>query len=360
MTAPRAALEPAGAPEGLTDNTRHGTSAPELTVIIVSFNTRALTLRALETLRDTTRRTRIRTIVWDNASEDGSAEAIALAFPEVTLVSSAENVGFAMANNHAAAHVKSEWLLLLNPDTECHEGAVDSLLAFGRAHPEAGIVGGRTVFPDGTLNIASCWMRITPWSAFCAATGLSSTLPRSALFNPEAMGRWPRDSIREVDVVGGCFMLMRTELWRRLGGFDLRYFMYGEEADLCLRAKAMGYRPMITPDAEIMHLEGASSPSEARKYQMIAKARMTLIERHWPPLLVPYGRAIMALWALNRAVLLGTYTRLTGQKRQAARKWAEVWAGRRDWLRGYAPPERREGPNGVALRTEAHAGHDRV
>ena len=308
---------------------------PELTVLIVSYNTRDLTLKALETLYATTRETRFHTVVFDNASQDGSAKAVAEAFPQVEVIASQDNLGFAKANNIVAAEAKTEWLLLLNPDTECYPGAVDNLMAFSKAHPEAGITGGRTVFPDGSLNIASCWMQITPWSAFCSATGLSSVFPKSNLFNPEAMGDWQRDSVREVDIVVGCFMMLRRELWMKLDGFDLRYFMYGEEADLCLRAKAMGYRPMITPDAQIMHLVGASSKAQARKYSMIAKARVTLIQDHWPKALVPFGKMMMSLWAGSRALVLGTVTRLTGKKREAAAKWSEIWTDRRDWLKGY-------------------------
>lgn len=308
---------------------------PELTVIMVSYNTRDLTLKALETLYATTRETRFHVVVFDNASQDGSAGAIASAFPQVELIVSDENLGFAKANNLVAARASTDWLLLLNPDTECHPGAVDNLMAFSKANPQAGITGGRTVFPDGSLNIASCWMRITPWSAFCSATGLSSIFPASEWLNPEAIGRWPRDAVREVDIVVGCFMMLRRDLWDRLGGFDLRYFMYGEEADLCLRARALGFRPAITPKAQIMHLVGAASKAQARKYSMIAKARMTLIQDHWPRAWVPFGRAMMRLWAGSRAAALGLVARVTGRKREAAAKWAEVWADRHNWLAGY-------------------------
>ena len=233
-----------------------------LTVIIISYNTRDLTLAALRTLYATTQATAFRTVVLDNASTDGSADAVATTFPQVELLRSDENLGFARANNMVAAAARTEWLLLLNPDTECHAGAVDNLMAFARANPQGGIYGGRTVFPDGSLNIASCWNRITPWSVFCLATGLTAAFPRSTIFDPEAMGGWQRDTVREVDIVVGCFLLIRRDLWTRLGGFDLRYFMYGEEADLCLRARRLGFRPMITPDAEIMHLVGAASASK--------------------------------------------------------------------------------------------------
>ena len=309
---------------------------PTLTVIIVSYNTRALTLAALRTLYATTKATPFHTVVLDNASTDGSADAVAAAFPQVELIRSQENLGFARANNVVAAAAHTEWLLLLNPDTECHEGAVDNLMAFALANPQGGIYGGRTVFPDGRLNIASCWNRITPRSVFCIATGLTAAFPRTALFDPEALGGWQRDTVREVDIVVGCFLLIRRDLWTRLGGFDLRYFMYGEEADLCLRARRLGFRPMITPDAQIMHLVGAASASKAAKRILVTKARVTLIRDHWPRWQVPPGIGLMWLWGALR-IGAARLLALSGRARDRERLvyWAEVWAKRKDWLRGY-------------------------
>jgi N-acetylglucosaminyl-diphospho-decaprenol L-rhamnosyltransferase len=316
----------------------HGmASVPELSVLVVSYNTRGLTLAALCTLFETTRSTRMHVMVWDNASADGSADAIAEAFPGVDLIRSEENVGFAEANNRLAARATSEYLLLLNPDTECHKGAVDNLMRFARERPEAGIWGGRTVFPDGSLNIASCWRRITPWSAFCIATGLTAAFPRFEFFNREAMPSWKRNSIREVDIVVGCFLLIRRDLWEALEGFDRRYWMYGEEADLCARARNAGWRPAITPDAEIMHLVGAASGSAAGKRILVAQARTTLIRDHWPRKLVPLGLFLMWLWGASRVVA----ARLTAVLRPGTRSrirrafWDEVWNGRSIWLAGY-------------------------
>ncbi|MBM9593918.1 glycosyltransferase family 2 protein [Roseitranquillus sediminis] len=314
------------------DDGRPEAQPAELTVIVVSYNTRELTLAALRTLHATTKATALHVVVWDNASEDGSAEAVAAEFPEAELIASDDNIGFAAANNRVADRAGTEWLLLLNPDTEVHEGAIDNLMAFARAHPEAGIYGGRTVFPDGSLNIASCWRRITPWSAFCMATGLTAAFPRSELFNPEAMPSWKRDSVREVDIVVGCFLLIRRDLWRELGGFDLRYWMYGEEADLCARARARGWRPAITPDAQIMHLVGAASRTQSGKRVLLAQARTQLIRDHWPAALVPLGVGLMWLWGALRM----TGGRLAGGTRRET--WEAVWHARRDWLQGYTAP----------------------
>lgn len=309
---------------------------PELTVIIVNYRTRDLVLACLETLYANTHETRFRTVVLDNASGDGSVEAIAARFPQVELIASPDNLGFARANNVVAAQAETEWLLLLNPDTEVHAGAVDRLLAFSRANPEAGITGGRTVFRDGSLNYLSCLGQITPWSAFCGAVGLTAAFRSSEFFNPEGMGSWQRDTVREVDIVTGCFLMIRRELWQELGGFDLKYFMYGEEADLCLRARRLGYRPRITPDAEIMHLVGASSNLLANKIVMVARGRATLIRDHWPAWQVPFGIALLWLWGAVRRGASGVGA-LTGTERarQSAAKWRQVWAARHDWLAGY-------------------------
>jgi N-acetylglucosaminyl-diphospho-decaprenol L-rhamnosyltransferase len=306
----------------------------ELTIIIVSYNTRELTLKCLETLYAETVGLSMRVVVFDNDSADGSADAIAAHYPDTELIRNPENIGFARANNLVAESVTSEWMLLLNPDTEVHAGAISNLLSFSKKHPEAGITGGRTVFPDGSLNIASCWRRITPWSLFCSTFYLTNLLPRSELFNPEAMGGWQRNTVRRVDIVVGCFLMIRTALWRELDGFDARYFMYGEEADLCLRAARKGYRPMITPDAQIMHLVGASSSKRTDKALRVIKAKTTLIRDHWSRFMVPVGIAQMWFWAALRRIVSSVVAAIT--KNSALRDhWALVWKQRHDWLAGY-------------------------
>lgn len=304
--------------------------AQELTVIIVSYNTRDLTLKAVETLLANSPGLAMRVVVFDNDSRDGSAAAVAERFPHIEVVANPENLGFARANNLVAEGATTPWLCLLNPDTETYPNAISNLLAFAKAHPQAGIVGGRTVFPDGSLNVASCWRRITPWSLFTQTVGLNRVFPNSDLFNREAMGGWRRDTVREVDIVVGCLLLTSTELWRKLGGFDTRYFMYGEDADLCLRARALGYRPMITPDAQIMHLVGASTKKHADKVCAVMKAKATLLRRHWPGWLVPLGLAELWGWALARRVG-AVLARSPGERARLTQPWSR----RHDWLAGF-------------------------
>lgn len=304
----------------------------ELTVIIVSYNTKKLTLKCLETLFENTKKVNFKVVVYDNASADGSADAIEELYPHIQLIRSNENLGFAKANNIVAERADTEWLLLLNPDTEVHENAIDNLLDFSRAHPKAGITGGRTVFPDGSLNIASCWKRITLWSAFCHAVGLSTLFRNTEIFNNEAIINWQRNSVRHVDIISGCFFMIQHKLWRELKGFNLKYVMYGEEADMCLRAAKLGYSPMVTPEATIMHLVGASSKSQSSKTILVARARVTLIKDHWSKPFIPIGLALMWLWCWIR-VFSTTFSR------NKKTRWKQVWAERRTWLKGYQSNE---------------------
>ena len=193
-------------------------------------------------------------------------------------------------------------------------------------HPNGGV----TVFRDGSLNPASCWRMMTPWSLFSSTVGLARLFPNSDLFNREAIGGWRRDSVREVDIVVGCLMLVPTELWRRLGGFDERFFMYGEDADLCLRARALGYQPMITPDATIMHLVGASTKRHADKVCAVMQAKSTLIRRHWPRWLVPLGIAQLWLWGLARGLASALHP--DAEQRSRLR---QIWQHRKRWLAGF-------------------------
>lgn len=307
----------------------------DLSILIVSYNTRDLTRRCLQSIRDARPAAEYEVIAVDNASADGSADMIEREFTDVRLIRSPENVGFAAGNNLARRHARGGRLLLLNPDTRVHPGAIDRLFEFSVAHPEAGITGGRTLNEDGSLNPWSCRGRPTPWAMFCQAVGLTTAFRMNPWFDPASLGPWPRDSVREVDVVVGCFLMVGRELWDELGGFDERFFMYGEETDLCLRARALGYRPAITPDAVILHHGGASEPAEAPKLVRLLSAYALLFRKHWSPIARGFGVAMLWLWAASRAIggtMIGIFSR---GARARGRVWREVWQRRAEWIRGY-------------------------
>jgi len=311
--------------------------SPTLSILIVSYNTRELTLACLDSIHAETLSTSFEIIVVDNASTDGSAAAIASHPLRPTLLALDANVGFGCANNIAATKASGELLLLLNPDTVVLDRAIDRLVEFSRTRPEAGIWGGRTVFADGSLNPSSAWGRMTPWRLFCRATGMTGLASRSALFNGEAIGGWQRDTEREVDIVSGCFFLLPAALWRRLGGFDPAFFMYGEEADLCLRAHALGVRPCTTPAATIIHLGGASEANRSDKIVKLLAAKATLINRHFAFGTRRLGLVLNAAWPLGRGLALGLATKLVRSAAwsERAAMWRSVWQRRSEWQTGW-------------------------
>jgi GT2 family glycosyltransferase len=164
-------------------------------------------------------------------------------------------------------------------------------------------------------------------------TGLSSLFPRSRVFNPEAYGGWRRDGVREVDIVSGCFLLITRSWWEHLNGFDTRFFMYGEDADLCLRAKERGARPMITPAATIIHHGGQSEPVRAEKMVRLLQAKVGLIRVHWDKKSAVVGIWLLAMWPLTRSIVWRMLA-ICGYSGASdrAESWGLVWRRRQQWL----------------------------
>lgn len=310
---------------------------PRLSLIIVSYNTRSMTLACLRSIYEEAKGGGFEVIVLDNASNDGSAEAIATEYPTVTLIRSGENLGFARANNVAARKAAGRYILLLNPDTVILDSAVDRLMAFAAANPGARMWGGRTVFADGSLNPTSCWRFVSTWSLLAGALGLAAMFRNVPIFNREGYGGWRRDSVREVEIVTGCLLLIERDLWIELGGFDERFFMYGEEADLCFRARQLGARPLITPDATIVHHDGASEVVPAERAIRMLTARVTWLNKHWPQPRRRVGLTLVELSVLLR-VIGHRVLSLAGSQRHrlAAEQSRIVWSARHRWRRGYA------------------------
>ena len=327
-------IEPADRPEPGFEAGR-----PTVSVIVVSFNTRDMTLACLESVRSETAGVSYELIVVDNDSGDGSADAIAQAYPDVPLIRAGENLGFARANNLAAGRATGEYILLLNPDTVVRDDAVSALVRFSREKPGAEIWGGRTLYADGSLNPTSCWAFMSVRSILCSMLGLTLLLPNSEFFNHESYGRWKRDRVRRVDIVTGCFLLIRRDFWEQLGGFDPRYFMYAEEADLSVRAMAYGARPMMTPEATIVHYGSASEPIRAEKMVKLLCGKCTLIHTHWGPVRAAIGLWLMSVSTLVRAVCYGVLSAVArrGAAPEKASVWLSVWRRRREWVGGYPP-----------------------
>lgn len=328
--------------EPMTQTLKAPAQGPEVSIIMVSYNTAQMTVDAIRSLYDTAPDVDFELLVYDNDSADGSADRIAEAFPasdypSLTLVRLAENVGFAKANNIAAKQARGRYLLLLNPDTVVLKGAVQGLLAFAHARPEARIWGARNVLGDGRLDPGSVWRRMSLWGVFCFATGLQQAFPNSALFNPEGYGGWDRTSERAVDIVTGCFFLVDADLWRKLDGFDERFFMYAEEADFCRRAQELGAQPRFTPNSEIVHYGGASESLRARQIAKIFAGKISLARKHWPGWQVALVQQLYKGAVLARWLGYGLLARMAGsdRRRAASQEWGAVWKMRATWINGH-------------------------
>ena len=274
-------------------------------------------------------------IVVDNASKDGSAEAIRINFPNIKLIALAENIGFGRANNLAAMHARGRRILCSTRTLSFWTMRSTICTNLPLQNPKSGIWGGRTVFADGVVN-PSCWRRMTLWTVFCNATGLSS-LTGNWLFDYEGYGGWNCDTVRAVDIVVGCFLLIDRDLWEELHGFDPVFFMYGEEADLCERARQIGARPTFTPTATIIHYAGASEAEKADQRIKLLAGKITVMRRHWSALSFFVGRLLYLILPLTRLVFFGTLATLLGREnfRRNTKTWLQVWRNRQSWIKGW-------------------------
>lgn len=301
----------------------------DVAVVIVSYNTRELTLAAIGSVISQTSECSYQIVVVDNCSSDGSVEAIEAEFPQIQLVKLESNVGFARANNIAAAGIDSQYILLLNPDTVVLDGAIDRLVEFAKSHQDYGVYGGSTFFADGSRNPTSGWNIPTFWSLFCTGTGLSSVFRGSRVFDPESLTGRAWDQPMQVGIVTGCFMLLPTCLWRDLGGFDDRFYMYGEDADLSYRAKQAGRPCVIVPSARLIHYGGASETVRADKLVKLLRAKVQFFRKHWRSARVAYSVFMLKLWVLTRKVYYGP--RRKGPASDEYHGWAGAWRRRAEW-----------------------------
>lgn len=255
------------------------TSVIDVSIVIVSYNTRDVTLACLRSIRDRAEGCTYEVIVVDNNSPDGSAEAIAAEFPEVTLFANKDNKGFAAANNQGLAVAKGRYLLLLNPDTEVYPDTLVKTLRFAEAHPEVGVVGVRSYGDDGEQQ-STLFRTKRVLDVFVNAFVPNRFMRKSRVLGRSRYIGIDLEAEHDVEIVAGCFMFVPREAFERVGGMDEQFFMYGEEAEWCHRFRTHGWKVRYYPGAKILHYGGVSTDrSQAQMNLAMAKSNLLLIQK---------------------------------------------------------------------------------
>jgi N-acetylglucosaminyl-diphospho-decaprenol L-rhamnosyltransferase len=224
----------------------------QVSIVIVSYNTLEYLRTCLASIFDRSSDTVRRVIVVDNASTDGTVEAVRAEFPQVELIVNSANLGYAKAVNRGLRASNAPYVLILNPDIEVLEGSIEELWRFMENTPDAGIAGARLVLPDGSLQM-SCRRFYTLPAVLLRRTFLGRIFPNAGAVREHLMLDWDHASVRPVDWVVGASMMVRREAFERVGGMDERFFLYLEDVDWCSRMQKHGYRVYYVADAEMTH-----------------------------------------------------------------------------------------------------------
>lgn len=263
-------------------NKHSDASAPQLSIIIVSYNVQHFLEQALLAVRKASQGLQVQIFVVDNNSVDGSPEMVRKKFPEVELLALEENLGFAKANNLAIRRAKGKYVLLLNPDTLIAEDSLQKCYDFMEAHPQTGGLGVRMIDGTGRFLPESKRGFPSPFVAFCKVFGLSRLFPRSRIFNRYHLGFLPEKKTHEVEVLSGAYMWLRRSVLDEIGLLDERFFMYGEDIDLSYRIVQAGYKNHYFAETTIIHYKGESTRKGSLNYVRIFYQAMILFaEKHF-------------------------------------------------------------------------------
>ena len=278
-----------------------------LDVVIVSYLSRELLRECLDSLRANPPSCPMSVVVVDNASGDDTDAMVASEYPEVDLIASTDNVGFAAATNLGARRGSAPYLLALNPDTAVTTGALDTVISALESHQDVGVVGPRLARPDGTLDHAAKRSFPTPLSALGHFSGLGRRRDAEGAL---AAYRAPDVESGRVDAVNGAFMLMRRSAFEAAGGFDEGYWMYMEDLDLSYRLAEQGWLSWYEPSATVRHVKGGTvgGPRPLRLNWHFHRGMYRFYRSHYAP-----DRS----WAMNALVYVGIAVKLAASVAQS-------------------------------------------
>lgn len=252
----------------------------DLSIIIVSWNACGFLRDCLASIRQSGGPGIREVIVVDNASTDGSADMVAAHFPEVTLIRSDENLGFARANNLGLKQAAGSLLALINSDVVIHPGSLQRLAAFLESHRDVGLVGPKVLGADNQLQ-RTCKRLPTVWNTFCQSVALHKAFPRCALVSGREMTHWDQEDTAVVEVLAGCFWMARRQAVEKVGDLDERFFFYAEDVDWCKRFWDAGWKVVFVSEVTTTHFGGASSANAPVRYSIeLLRANLIYWRKH--------------------------------------------------------------------------------
>jgi len=319
----------------------------DVSVLIVGYKSRDLLADCLRGLYEHTRGVAME-VLYVDCSDDGSCGLVRERFPQTRVIDNDENLGFGRGNNFLARHAQGRYLLLLNPDTLIEDNAVGKLVRFADATADAGAWGGMTMLPDGRVDPGSQQKRPGIRHSLFRLLGLNR-LNRGGL-TADASG--PAD----VEVLCGAFMMVRRDVWERLGGFDESFFLYCEEVDLCYRLHLAGYRILMTPDSKIVHLVGSGDSKSGARMVALTKGSVHFERKHFGPAHNVIDLALRWLYSATRYVGGVLARPMIGAERSARLRDRNrpIVFGPGEWMRGWADhPAPAPAPAPPANRTNA-------
>jgi GT2 family glycosyltransferase len=275
----------------------------KLSIIVLCWNDLKVITDCLNSVFNETSQIDFEVIVSDNGSTDGSVEFIREHFPKVRIVENRANFGFAKGNNAGIRIAQGEYMLILNPDTIIRDRAFEKMVAFADKHPEAGAFGCRLLNPDGSFQTSAQPIpTVGGWllGALCLRW-LNRISPR---ISSDVYLGWDGRTEREIGFQVGCCVMFRSDLLKRLGGFDEQFFYHFEESDLCARVWKSGFSVLYYPHAEVVHLGGQSVGRFPIRFALETyRSGYRFFYKY-------YGRD--GVIGIRRVYLLGLYIRLIG------------------------------------------------
>lgn len=290
----------------------------DVSIVIVSWNTKDILRDCLCSVYENTSGVSFEVIVIDNASADASAQMVAEEFGDAVLIANTDNRGFAAANNQGMKIVRGRYVLLLNSDTVVLDRAIEKMIAFADSKPRTGVAGCRVLNRDMTLQ-PTCFKYPSILNMILSCSYLYKIFPKSRFFGRERMTWWNRNDTRQVDVVTGCFMLVRRSAIDRVGLMDERFLMYAEETDWCYRFRQAGWEIYYTPSAQIIHLGGQSSKQVRSKMRTeVVVSVLKFMKKHHGRLGYHLACLVFFVYFLVRLPVLTVVAMSRSQKRRDA------------------------------------------